>query len=149
LVADLLCRPCRKVFKITNLTDIEATLVEPAACAVHGVDKLQAPVGAEALIIGAGPTGNSNKSILPKQDITYLQLGLILAQLLKVNGASNVVIAANKSIKTQVAKDINAGDLVIELDRENPDPQWKQLKKDHPFGFDVVVCSFIGSLILE
>lgn len=52
------CSRGRKVFKIHNLTDVEATLVEPAACAVHGVDKLQAPVGAEALVIGAGPTGN-------------------------------------------------------------------------------------------
>ncbi|XP_006463980.1 hypothetical protein AGABI2DRAFT_145143 [Agaricus bisporus var. bisporus H97] len=119
--AEYVVSPSRKVFRIHNLTDIEATLVEPAACAVHGVDKLQAPVGAEALIIGAGPTG------------------LILAQLLKINGASKVVIAANKGIKTQVAKDIKAGDLVVELDRENPDPQWKLLKEDHPFGFDVVV----------
>lgn len=74
--------------------------------------------------------------------------GLILAQLLKINGASKVVIAANKGIKTQVAKDIKAGDLVVELDRENSDPQWKLLKEDHPFGFDVVVRSCIGSLIL-
>lgn len=33
---------------------------------------------------------------------------------------------------------------MIELDRENPDLQWKQLKEDHPFGFDVVVRPFIG-----
>jgi len=50
-----------------------------------------------------------------------------------------VVIAANKGIKTQVAKDIHASDVVIELDRENPDPQWDQIKKDYPFGFDIVV----------
>lgn len=62
-----------------------------------------------------------------------------MAQLLKLNGASNVVIAANKGIKTQIAKDINAGDVVIELDRENPDTQWQKLKEDYPFGFDVVV----------
>jgi len=111
----------QKVFKIQNLTDQDATLIEPAACAVHGVDKLQAPIGAEALVIGAGPTG------------------LILAQLLKLNGAANVVVVANKSIKTQVAKDIGAGDVVVELDRQNPDEQWKQLKEDFPFGFDVVV----------
>jgi len=49
------------------------------------------------------------------------------------------VIAANKGIKTQVAKEIHASDVVIELDRENPDPQWNQIKKDYPFGFDIVV----------
>jgi D-arabinitol dehydrogenase (NADP+) len=45
------------VYKIVNLTDEEATLVEPAACAVHGADQLDLPVGAEILILGAGPTG--------------------------------------------------------------------------------------------
>jgi threonine dehydrogenase-like Zn-dependent dehydrogenase len=73
------------------------------------------------LIIGAGPTG------------------LLLAQLLKLNGASKVVIAANKGIKTQIAKDLDAGDVYIELDRNNPEGQWQQLKQDYPYGFDVVV----------
>jgi hypothetical protein len=31
--------------------------VEPASCAIHGLDKLNPPVGVEALIFGAGPTG--------------------------------------------------------------------------------------------
>jgi len=34
-----------------------------------------------------------------------------------------VVIAANKGIKTQIAKELDAGDEYIELDRENPGPQ--------------------------
>lgn len=45
------------MYKIHNLTDVEAVLVEPAACAVHGMDKLNPPAGADALIFGAGPTG--------------------------------------------------------------------------------------------
>ena len=110
-----------KVYKIHNLTDEEATLIEPAACAVHGLDKLNPPVGIDALIIGSGPTG------------------LILAQLLKLNGASRVVIAANKGIKMDIAKDLDAGDEYIELDRQNPGPQWQKLKDDNPYGFDVVV----------
>ncbi|KAG5219966.1 N-terminal acetyltransferase complex catalytic [Salix suchowensis] len=114
-------REAKKVYKICNLTDEEATLVEPAACAIHGMDRLNAAVGIDALIIGAGPTG------------------LILAQLLKLNGAAKVVIAANKGIKTQVAKDLDAGDAYIELDRDNPGPQWQQLKEDNPYGFDVVI----------
>ncbi|KAI0777243.1 NADP+-dependent D-mannitol dehydrogenase [Trametes elegans] len=110
-----------KVYKIHNLTDEEATLVEPAACAVHGMDKLDAPVGIEALIIGSGPTG------------------LILAQLLKLNGATRVVVAANKGIKLDVAKQLNAADEYLELDRENPAAQWEELKQKNPYGFDVVV----------
>lgn len=55
-----------KCYKIKNLTDEEATLLEPASCAIHGMDKLKMPFGAKVLLIGAGPTG------------------LILAQLIKV-----------------------------------------------------------------
>lgn len=68
-----------------------------------------------------------------------------MAQLLKLNGAAKVVIAANKGIKTQVAKDLDAGDVYIELDRDNPEPQWQQLKDDNPYGFDVVVNQALSS----
>lgn len=110
-----------KVFKIHNLSDEEATLVEPTSCAIHGLDQLAAPVGVEALVLGAGPTG------------------LVLAQLLKVNGASRVVIAANKGIKMQLARDIGAAEEYVELDREDPEGQWAKLKADNQYGFDVVV----------
>ncbi len=116
-----------KVFKIHNLTDEEATLVEPTACAIHGLDKLNPAVGIDVLIIGAGPTG------------------LILAQLLKQNGAARVVIAANKGIKTETAKRLGAGDEYIELDRQSPEAQWDKLKADNPYGFDVVVSSALMS----
>lgn len=56
-----------KCYKIKNLTGEEATLLEPASCAIHGMDKLKMPFGAKVLLIGAGPTG------------------LILAQLMKVS----------------------------------------------------------------
>jgi D-arabinitol dehydrogenase (NADP+) len=111
----------KKLYKIKNLTDEESTLLEPAACAIHGLDKLNPPVGIEVLLLGAGPTG------------------LILAQLLKLNGASRVVIAANKGIKMDIARQLEAGDEYIELDRQNPDAQWQKLKDDNPYGFDVVV----------
>ncbi|KAI0342265.1 GroES-like protein [Trametopsis cervina] len=119
--AEYIVYPQKKCYKIHNLTDEESTLLEPAACAIHGLDKLNPPVGIDVLLLGAGPTG------------------LILAQLLKGNGAHRVVIAANKGIKMDIAKQLNAGDEYIELDRQNPEAQWEQLKKDNPYGFDVVV----------
>lgn len=66
-------------------------------------------------------------------------VGLILAQLLKLNGASKVVIAANKGIKTQIARELEAGDEYIEFDRDDPASQWAQMKEDYKRGFDVVV----------
>lgn len=47
---------------------------------------------------------------------------LMLAQLLKLNGASKVVIAANKGVKMDIAKDMGVADVYIELDRSHPDP---------------------------
>jgi len=119
--AEYIAYDYKKVYKIHNLSDEEATLLEPAACALHGLDKLRPPVGCEVLMLGAGPTG------------------LILAQLLKLNGAAKVVLAANKGTKMDLARKLNAADVYIDLDRQNPGPQWEQIKKDHPYGFDVVV----------
>ena len=117
----MLYSPQHKLYKIKNISDEEATLLEPAACAIHGLDKLNPPVGTEVLLLGAGPTG------------------LILAQLLKNNGAHRVVLAANKGIKMDLAKQLNAADEYIELDRQNPEAQWQKLKDDNPYGFDIVV----------
>jgi len=72
-----------KCYKIKNLSDEEATLLEPASCAIHGMDKLKMPFGAKVLLIGAGPTG------------------LILAQLMKIGGAGHITIAANKGQSKQ------------------------------------------------
>lgn len=45
------------VFKIKNLSNVNATLIEPASCAVHGIDRLAAAAGSSILLFGAGPTG--------------------------------------------------------------------------------------------
>jgi len=119
--AEYIVYPQHKLYKITKTTDLEATLAEPLSCAIHGLDVLNPSVGIEVLLLGAGPTG------------------LMLSQFLKLNAASKVVIAANKGIKMNIAKDLEAGDEYIEFDRQNPRPQWDQIKVDYPFGFDVVI----------
>lgn len=120
-----------KLYKLKSLPSLHATLVEPTACAIHGLDRLKATygagpgpvsgVGAEILLLGAGPTG------------------LIMAQLLKLNGASRVVVVARKGVKMDVAKKLEVADEYIELDRVNPADEWVKLKDRNPFGFDVVV----------
>lgn len=72
-----------------------------------------------------------------------------MAQLLKLNGASRVVIAANKGIKTQVAQELECGDEYVEFDRVNPEAQWTQLKEDNPYGFDVVASLFVSGAHLS
>jgi len=110
-----------KLYPINNLTDVEACLVEPASCAIHGADVLKLPVGSTVLVIGAGPTG------------------LLLAQLLKQNGAAKLVLAANAGMKMDIARQVKAADVYIDLDRKEADKQWAQIHEDYPYGFDAVV----------
>jgi D-arabinitol dehydrogenase (NADP+) len=55
-----------------DVPDLEAVLVEPAACAAHGIERMGVEVGSRVLVFGCGPTGN------------------LLAQLVRVNGAAHV-----------------------------------------------------------
>ncbi|KAF8466229.1 chaperonin 10-like protein [Kalaharituber pfeilii] len=129
--AEYCAYPAGKVFKFKNLTDVDATLLEPAACAAHGLEKIAPKFGSRVLMFGAGPTG------------------LCLSQLLKQNGGSHVVIAAPRGLKMDLAKKLNAADEYIELSRENPQAQFDKLKADNPYGFDIVVEATGSAKILE
>src|SRR5205823_2274020 len=65
-----------RIFPVRNLSPREAVMVEPTACAVHGMEVLAMKPGSDVLLFGAGPTGQ------------------VLAQLLKLNGAGRLVVAA-------------------------------------------------------
>ena len=65
--------------------------------------------------------------------------GLILAQLLKHNGAARVVLVANAGTKMDLAQKLGAADKYIPLDRSDPSRQWDALKEANPHGFDIVV----------
>ena len=55
--AEYCAYPAAKVFKIYNLSDADATLLEPASCACHGIDRIRPRLGSHVLMFGAGPTG--------------------------------------------------------------------------------------------
>jgi D-arabinitol dehydrogenase (NADP+) len=80
----------------------------------------------EVLLLGAGPTG------------------LIMAQLLRLNGASRIVVAARKGVKMDVAKRLDVADEYLEVDRVHPEEDWKGLKERNPLGFDVVVRALVS-----
>jgi D-arabinitol dehydrogenase (NADP+) len=119
--ADYVTSKAFRVFKIQNMSDIEATLTEPTANAIRVVEVIGQVIASNTLVIGAGPSG------------------LMIAQILRLNGAARVVVAANKGIKTQVAKDLEVFDEVVELDRDDPRSSWSDLTQRYPDGFDVVV----------
>lgn len=129
--AEYCAYPAGKVFKIHNLSDVDATLLEPASCAAHGLEKIASKLGSSVLMFGAGPTG------------------LVLSQMLRQNGACHVVIAAPAGLKMDLAKELDAGDSYIELSRDNPSVQFNQLKADNPYGFDIVVEATGSEKILE
>jgi D-arabinitol dehydrogenase (NADP+) len=91
--AEYCAYPAGKVFKIHNLSDVDATLLEPASCAAHGLDKISPKLGSSVLMFGAGPTG------------------LVLSQMLRHNGGCNVVVAAPEGLKMDLAKKLGAGDV--------------------------------------
>lgn len=123
--------PAEKLFPFTELSWTDASLFEAASCAVHGLDRIDPKVGSTTLMIGAGPTG------------------LCLAQLLKLNGSSRLVLAANAGPKMELAKKLDCADEYIDLDRKKPAAQWAALQASYPYGFDVVVEASGSPQVLE
>ncbi|HEU5129766.1 MAG TPA: zinc-dependent alcohol dehydrogenase family protein [Glycomyces sp.] len=109
-----------KCYPIGGLALEAAVLTEPTACALHGLQLLDVPVGASALITGAGPTG------------------LILAQLLQHSGAAKVVVAAPTRAKLDLALRRGA-DAVVQVDRHDFAATAPAVAEHAPGGFDVVV----------
>ncbi|KAH7154965.1 chaperonin 10-like protein [Dactylonectria estremocensis] len=129
--AEYCAYPAAKVFKIHNLSWVDATLLEPASCACHGLEKIRPKLGSHVLMFGAGPTG------------------LMLAQLLRQNGGCKVTIAAPGGLKMELAKSLEAADEYIELSRSDPAKQFAQLRAENPYGFDIVVEATGSVGILE
>ena len=123
--------PASKLFKIQNLSDVDATLLEPASCACHGLERIRPHLGSHVLMFGAGPTG------------------LMLAQLLRQNGGCQVTIAAPEGLKMNLAKSLDAADTYVALSRSNPAEQFAKIKADNPHGFDIVIEATGSVKILE
>jgi D-arabinitol dehydrogenase (NADP+) len=109
-----------KVFSIGDLSFDEAVLIEPTACAVHGLDMIDVKPGDDILMFGTGPTG------------------IILAQLLKHAGAGNLVIVGSDKRKLDVVKEL-AADHVVSMDRNDYSKHEKELLDLFPKGFDIIV----------
>jgi D-arabinitol dehydrogenase (NADP+) len=118
--AELVRVKARDVFALKNLTWREAVMVEPTACAVHGVTVLDVKPGADVLMFGAGPTGQ------------------VLGQLLKLNGAASLTVAAPDGPKLDLAKRLCA-DHIVTVDRNDPELHRRALRQISPNGFDYVV----------
>ncbi len=119
-----------RIFPIGNLTSREAVMVEPSACAVHGMEVLAMKPGSDVLLFGAGPTGQ------------------VLAQLLKLNGAGRLVVAAPPGPKLDLAGRL-AADEIVPMDRKNPDKHRNRLRELNPTGFDYIVEATGSAFVCE
>ncbi len=108
--------PEGNVFPIGELSFPAAALVEPLACVVWGLKRVQVQPGDSALIFGAGP------------------MGCLLVQAIRHSGAAQVVITEQYPARLQLAADLGATD-VVPLDGQ----QEKRLKAIAPLGYDLVV----------
>ncbi len=108
-----------KVFAIGDLPYEQAVMIEPTACAVHGLDRIHVRPGDDILMFGSGPTG------------------IVLSQLLKHAGAANVVVAGSSEQKLRLLR--NAGIDVVALDRADHSKHEKELAQRFPRGFDIVI----------
>ena len=109
-----------KIFPVRDLSWRQAVMVEPTACAIHGMDMIALKPGSEVLLFGAGPTG------------------IVLAQLLKQNGAARLVVAAPPGPKLDLIGQL-AADEVIPIDRDNYQQHQQQILRAYPHGFDCVI----------
>jgi len=102
----------------SNLTYEEASVTEPLACVLHGIEKAHVKLGDAVAIIGAGP------------------IGLLHIQTAKKMGAEIVVISDFIDERLEVAKELGA-DETVNAKREDPVEKIKRFTEG--FGADVVV----------
>jgi D-arabinitol dehydrogenase (NADP+) len=118
--AEYVAVKAEKTFPIQGLSWREAIMAEPTACAVHGLDVIALKPGSDVLMFGAGPTG------------------LILAQLLKANGAARLVVAAPPGPKLELAAAL-AADQVVPVCRDDHGLHRAAIHNIFPNGFDTIV----------
>ena len=114
--AEYIAVKAEKVFPIRNLSWQEAALVEPTACAVHGMDVIALKPGSSVLLFNAGPTG------------------ILLAQLLKLNGAVHLTVAAPPGPKLDLVSRLAADD-VVPIDRNDVQQHRQHLLQTYRHGF--------------
>lgn len=120
--AQFLLSPKKNIHKLPKNVDIKsAALIEPLSCAVRGFDQLPRNPGSHYLIYGSGT------------------MGLMMAEMAKVNGAASVSIVDLNQDKLETAKVLGFTNLAKSAD-----------EFDQPRGFDVVIdCTGVTEAIKD
>ncbi len=120
--AQYLLSPQKNIHKLPNSVDLKsAALIEPLSCAVRGFDQLPRNPGSHYLIYGSGT------------------MGLMMAELAKVNGAASVSIVDLNLEKLKTATILGFTNTAQSADQF-----------DQPRGFDVVIdCTGVTAAIKD
>ena len=114
--AEYVAAPARACYRIPDqLTDAQAAFIEPLACVIHALKRIQVPPGAQTLILGAGP------------------MGLLLLQALRHRGASQVVMVEKQPARLELATQLGGTAIPVN------DQQGAALRDLAPYGFDLVI----------
>jgi D-arabinitol dehydrogenase (NADP+) len=113
--AEYVIAPESNVFSINNISHEAAALIEPLACVVWGLKRVQVQPGDAALVFGAGP------------------MGCLLVQALKHSGTSRIVVTDVVPWRLELAGQLGATETV--LADEN---QAHLLTAIEPDGYDIV-----------
>ena len=123
--AEYVLAPKANIYPIGDMSYEEAAFVEPISCVVYGLRRLKIPVGANAVIYGAGP------------------IGLLMTQLVRHGGAAQVVSVDLKEEKLALARQLGAHETV----QAGPEGD-KALRDISPLGFDVVIdCTGVPTVV--
>ncbi|MFC4601056.1 zinc-dependent alcohol dehydrogenase family protein [Cohnella hongkongensis] len=108
--------PARNVVKMKMaMTFAEGAFVEPVACVVHGMNRLQIRMGERVVLFGAGA------------------MGLQLVQAIARSGASELVVVDVSKDKLELSLRLGATRGVLAEEAQDV------LSRDYPQGFDVVI----------
>jgi 2-desacetyl-2-hydroxyethyl bacteriochlorophyllide A dehydrogenase len=124
--AEYVLAPEGNVFSIGVLSYAAAALVEPLACVVWGLKRIDVQPGDSALVFGAGP------------------MGILVAQGLKQAGAARVVATDVVPWRLELAQQLGATETVL-ADAH----QEAMLKSIQPDGYDIVVDATGIPAVLE
>jgi D-arabinitol dehydrogenase (NADP+) len=128
--AELVVSDAHKCFPVDDLALDAAALVEPTACAVHGLDVLGLRPASDVLLFGAGPSG------------------IILTQLLATAGAARLTVAAPTAFKLDLARRLGA-DETVQVDRDDLTRSEQELRDLAPEGFDAVIDATGARSVIE
>src|SRR5258708_1539303 len=113
--AEYVSAPEGNVFSIGSLSFAQAALIEPLACVVWGLKRVNVQAGDSALIFGAGP------------------MGCLLLQALRSSGATTVVMTDPVPWRLEQAAALGATETVIADDQQE-----KHLRALMPAGYSIV-----------